>query len=58
MNFKEFRKLRIQQKAKELAFAELDKYDQKMYLSEAEKIINKADKETYDEEYEVLMGKE
>jgi len=44
---KEWRQKRIEQKAKELAFADLDIHDQKMYLSEAEKTINKSDLKLY-----------
>lgn len=51
---KEWRQMRIMQKAKDLAFAELDKHDQKMYLAEAEKAINKADRALYGTELDFI----
>lgn len=55
---KEWRQMRIKQKAKDLAFAELDKHDQKMYLTEAEKAINKADREIFGDELDLILADE
>jgi hypothetical protein len=55
---KSFRQLRIKTKAKDLAFADLDIYDQKMYLTEAEKAINKADREIFGDELDLILADE
>lgn len=55
---KDWRKMRIKQKALELAFADLDQYDQRMYLSEAEKAINKSDRAMYGSELNQMLDDE
>jgi len=55
---KEWRQMRIKQKAKDLAFAELDEHDQRVLLSEAEKAINKADREMFCSELDLILADE
>lgn len=55
---KTWRQQRIERKALELAFADLDVHDQKMYLTEAEKAINKSDRKLYGSELDLILADE